>query len=187
MTQRLRAQPPEVRLEFEDLDTRHIDELAELCGGCVYWEFPRAFDERVGADKARLMKAKWICCNTAEFPVGRVALSAGRLTGFVQFGPPELYPRRLEYDSGPVGDDALFIACLFVDPDDRRKGIARRLLAEATEVGRGIGYAALETFARRGSANNPSGPLGLYEACGFAVVRDAPEFPLVRREIGGEA
>jgi GNAT superfamily N-acetyltransferase len=172
-------------LEFEDLDTRHVDQLTALCGGCVYWEFPRAFDEQIPAQKARLMKSKWICCNATDRPVGRVAVSEGSVAGFVQFGPPELYPRQLEYDCGPVGEDALLITCLFVAPASRGRQIARQLLAEAAEVARGCGCAALETFARRGSADNPSGPLGLYEACGFQIVRDGSEFPLVRLEVGG--
>lgn len=172
-------------MRFEDLNTRHIDRLALLCGGCVYWEFPRAFDEGVSGEKARLMKSKWVCCNIPECPIGRVALSRDELVGFVQFGPPELYPRQLEYQCGPVGDDALFIACLFVAARSRGQGIARQLLGEAAGVARAGGYAALETFARRRSSNNPSGPIELYDACGFEVARDGSEFPLVRLGLGG--
>ncbi len=170
-------------MQLEDLDTRHIDGLASLCGGCVYWEFPRAFDEGVSWEKARLMKSKWVCCNIPERPIGRVALAGDELVGFVQFGPPELYARQLEYQCGPVGDDALFIACLFVAPGRRGQGIARRLLADVADVARAGGYGALEAFARRGSSNNPSGPIEFYEACGFEVARDGSEFPLVRLEL----
>ena len=170
-------------LRLEDLDTRHVDGLASLCGGCVYWEFPRAFDEGVSQKKARLMKSKWVCCNIPECPIGRVAFSEEELVGFVQFGPPELYPRRLEYECGPVGEDALFIACLFVAVGQRGQGISKQLLADVGEVARGSGYGALETFARRASSNNPSGPIELYEACGFEVARDGAEFPLVRLEL----
>lgn len=172
-------------MRIEDLDTRHVEQIASLCGGCVYWEFPRAFDEGVPADRTLLMKSKWICCNSARSPLGRVAFVDGELSAFVQFGPAELYPRVLEYDCGPVGEDALFVACLFVAPRKRRQGIARRLLEEAADVARRGGYRAVEAFARRGSSNNPSGPLELYEACGFRVARDGSEFPLVRLAIGG--
>lgn len=168
-------------MEFDDLD-RHAHQLAALCGGCVYWELPQAFDEGLTADKARLMKAEWVCSHAAEFPVGRIALSGGKVVGFIQFGPPELYPRRLEYDCGPVSDDALLITCLFVEPGSRGAGVARALLGQASEVAGKIGYAALETFARWGSSNNPSGPVELYEACGFRIIRDGSEFPLVRLE-----
>lgn len=169
-------------MEFDDLDARHVNGLAALCGGCVYWEFPRQFEEAVSPEKARLLKSKWVCCNA---PAGRVALSGGDLVGFVQFGAPELFARCAEYESGPVDGDALFIACLFVGAAWRGRGIARSLLGDAAHAARSRGYAAVEAFARRGSANNPSGPLDLYTACGFSVVRDSAEFPLVRSEVGG--
>jgi GNAT superfamily N-acetyltransferase len=170
-------------LEFQPLDLQNVDQLALLCGGCVYWELPQDFDEGLTADQARLMKAEWVCSHAAELPVGRMALSGGKTVGFIQFGPPDLYPRCLEYDSGPVSDDALFITCLFVAPGSRGGGVARGLLGQASEVARKLGYTALETFARRGSSNNPAGPVELYEACGFRIIRDGSEFPLVRLEI----
>jgi GNAT superfamily N-acetyltransferase len=173
----------EVILEFRVLDMQQVDQLALLCGGCVYWELPQDFDGGLTANQARLMKAEWVCSHAAELPVGRMALCGGKAIGFIQFGPPGLYPRCLEYDSGPVSDDALFITCLFVEPGSRGSGVARGLLGQAGEVARKLGYAALETFARRGSSNNPSGPVELYEACGFRIIRDGSEFPLVRLEI----
>jgi GNAT superfamily N-acetyltransferase len=173
----------EVILEFQALDTPQVHQLALLCGGCVYWELPQDFDQGLTADQARLMKAEWVGAHGAELPVGRIALSGGEAIGFIQFGPPELYPRCLEYDSGPVSDDALLITCLFVKPGNRGSRVAQGLLGQASEVARKLGYAALETFARRGSSNNPSGPLELYEACGFRILRNSSEFPLVRLEI----
>ncbi|MDH7564717.1 MAG: hypothetical protein QHH24_07600 [Candidatus Bathyarchaeota archaeon] len=47
------------------------------------------------------------------------------------------------------------------------------------EVGR-RGFKALETFARKSSAENPSGPLSLYLKYGFRVVVEEDDFPLVR-------
>lgn len=170
-------------LEFQPLDLQRVDQLALLCGGCVYWELPQDFDEGLTADQARLAKAEWVCFHAAELPIGRMALSGGKVVGFIQFGPPDLYPRCLEYDSGPVSDDALLITCLFVEPGSRGSGVARGLLGQASEVASKLRYAALETFARRGAPNNPSGPVELYEACGFRLVRDGSEFPLVRLEI----
>jgi len=42
---------------------------------------------------------------------------------------------------------------------------------------------AVETLARRESAENPSGPLAFYLEHGFRVYRDDEEFPLVRLEL----
>jgi hypothetical protein len=44
-------------------------------------------------------------------------------------------------------------------------------------------FKAVETFARKGSDNNPSGPLRFYLKHGFKVISDKDEFPLVRLEI----
>jgi hypothetical protein len=45
------------------------------------------------------------------------------------------------------------------------------------------GFKALETFARKGSAENPSGPLELYLKQNFKVKIDKDDFPLLRLEI----
>jgi len=166
-------------VRFEDLDVEHMGALASLCGGCVYWEFPAAFDKGTRGADALSMKSKWLCCHRDRGPLGRVALTDGGAIGFIQFGPPELYPRCGEYPSGPVGEGDLFIACLFVKPEERRHGLARLLLGDALTVARAGGQTGVATFTRRGSDNNPSGPLALYERCGFGVVRDGSEFPLV--------
>lgn len=41
----------------------------------------------------------------------------------------------------------------------------------------------METFARKGNAENPSGPVEFYLRHGFTVQRDDPEFPLLRLDL----
>ena len=48
---------------------------------------------------------------------------------------------------------------------------------------RGRGFKAVETFARKSSQNNPSGPLELYLKHGFKIKTDRNDFPLVRLEL----
>ena len=173
----------DAQMQFESLDTGNVTDLAALCGGCVYWEFPRVFDEGVPAEEALLMKAEWLRSHGASSSLGGIARLGSAVCGFIQFGPAGLFPRRTEYESGPVSEDALFIPCLWVAPDHRGRGVARDLLAQAGQEALRRGYAALESFARRGSSNNPSGPLDLYMSCGFEIVRDDSEFPLVRKTL----
>jgi hypothetical protein len=45
------------------------------------------------------------------------------------------------------------------------------------------GVKAVETFARKNNPNNPSGPVEFYLKNGFRVLRDDPEFPLMRLEL----
>ncbi len=42
---------------------------------------------------------------------------------------------------------------------------------------------ALETFARRGDPENPSGPVDFYLTNGFKVRNDDLEFPLMRLDL----
>jgi hypothetical protein len=41
----------------------------------------------------------------------------------------------------------------------------------------------METFARKGSSDNPSGPVEFYLVEGFRIFRDDKEFPLVRLDL----
>jgi hypothetical protein len=45
------------------------------------------------------------------------------------------------------------------------------------------GFEAVETFARKNNPNNPSGPVEFYLKNGFRVLRDDPEFPLMKLEL----
>ena len=45
------------------------------------------------------------------------------------------------------------------------------------------GVAAVETFARKGRADNPSAPEGFYLAKGFVTRCDDAEFPLLRLDL----
>jgi hypothetical protein len=45
------------------------------------------------------------------------------------------------------------------------------------------GFKAVETFARKSSENNPSGPLKLYLKHDFKIKNGKDDFPLVRLEL----
>ncbi len=57
------------------------------------------------------------------------------------------------------------------------------MLRAILEELRGRRVAAVETFARKGSAENPSGPVEFYLKHGFRILREDPEFPLLRLEL----
>ncbi|MFH1609756.1 MAG: hypothetical protein ABID40_03915, partial [Candidatus Bipolaricaulota bacterium] len=63
---------------------------------------------------------------------------------------------------------------------DRGQGWGSVLLLDILDALQARGAAAVETFARRGSAENPSGPVEFYLGHGFRVHRDDPQFPLLR-------
>ena len=92
------------------------------------------------------------------------------------------------YKSKPVGrieDGTVFLSCLFIDEKSLRgKGIGMELLDSIVADLKKQGFKAIETFARRGSINNPSGPNELYLKRGFQIKNEAnPEFPLMRLDL----
>jgi GNAT superfamily N-acetyltransferase len=160
---------------FEELGT---------CDGCIYWEHPDEFG-RGFLDP--YLKKEWLEAVLAAW--GNCALVASMdddVVGYAQYAPPRFYAseRLAEYPSGPVSDDAVLLSCLFVRvSESRRQGVGTALLHGVVEDLRSRGERAVETFARRGSENNPSGPVDLYLARGFRIVREVDEFPLMRLDL----
>jgi GNAT superfamily N-acetyltransferase len=83
--------------------------------------------------------------------------------------------------STPHRDTFRELRAFFVpDREFRGLGLGYELLRTILGELRGRRVNAVETFTRRGSAENPSGPLGFYVRHGFRIFKDDREFPLVR-------
>jgi len=82
---------------------------------------------------------------------------------------------------------AVPLTCLFIPNEAfRGLGLGKRLLEAVIQELRRRGFRALETFARRGEANNPSGPMEFYLRRGFHVKDETDaEFPLMRLDFTG--
>ena len=155
------------------------------CRFCLYWEepdrskWPRPLHEREG------LKREWVRRVPADFGAcGKLAFVGSEAVGFCQFSPPTHLPNVTSYACGPPSSDAVFVACLFVGSEHRGHGVGSALLRAVVAELSSRGVAAVETFARRGSADNPSGPLGFWLKHGFTVVREDDGFALVRRKLG---
>jgi len=168
-------------LQLSNLSPADVPDLFALCPGCVYWELPEEFEKSPPRAETMRLKREWIADHASSRVVGKVARKDGEVVGFVQFGPPALYPQQLNYAAGPASPDALLVTCLFVRPSFRGRGLARSLLSLAEAAAREGGFAAIETFPRKESDNNPSGPIELYVKAGFEILRDDIDFPLVRK------
>jgi GNAT superfamily N-acetyltransferase len=172
-------------IHFKDLHPQDARDMFALCQGCIYWEMPRQFATSPSFGEMLRLKTEWLTFHCKGCTLGKTARENGNLLAFTQFGPPEFYPQRVTYAAAPVSKDAMFITCVFVGPHCRGKGLASELLWLTGQVAGQSGYSALETFARRGSCNNPAGPIELYLRCGFKVLRDDEDFPLMRKDIAG--
>ncbi len=78
------------------------------------------------------------------------------------------------------------VTCFCIQPERRRRGLARALLAAVLADLRRRGVRRLEAFPRPGQHEDGevwTGPLGLYLAAGFRIARDDPRRPVVALDL----
>ena len=174
-----------MRPSFISVSKGHFKDIPEPCRYCLYWQTTGDHEGGMLDPAGEADKQKWIDAVTIEFGnCALVACLAGRAVGFVFYAPASVVPRTREYRSRGPSDDAIFVACLYVaDEKHRGEGLGSAMLKELENDLRKRGHRAIETFARRSSANNPSGPLAFYVKHGFRILKDDKDFPLVRREL----
>ena len=182
-------------VRIEDLTEDNLVQAPEWgppprsCKYCLYWEHPELFagGARVGEEELLARKRAWLRRVRGEWGgCGKLLFLGGKAVGYAQYAPPRLLPAAREYPTGPGSEDAVLLACLFiVAAGYRGRGLGSALLTAILEELEGRGAVAVETFARRGSAENPSGPVEFYLKHGFRVLKEDPEFPLLRLELTG--
>jgi len=180
----------EIEVEIEDIREANLGDIPEPCRCCVYWEFPQEFDRVKGETEKRLefeeKKREWLVQALKEFGTcGKIVYFNGKPVAYAQFAPSARFPSIGIYESKPVGkveEGVIFLSCLYIaDKTMRGRGLGEALLKNIVDDLKRRGFKAVETFARRGDPNNPSGPLEFYIKNGF-IIKDKtnPEFPLVQ-------
>jgi len=157
------------------------------CRYCLYWEYPEeCVDPALEVPAERFQrKIEWLRrCRASFGDCGALAYVDGRPAAYAQYAPAAWLPGAAQYPAGPPSGDAVLLSCLFIpEAKCRGRGLGRRLLEHIVADLRARDLAALETFGRKGRADNPSGPAEFYLAHGFQIVRDDAEFPLLRLEV----
>jgi len=157
------------------------------CKYCIYWEYPEECVDAATKRKEEVfaMKLAWVRRTLKDFGnCGKILYADGRGVGYAQYAPPGYLPSAAEYPAGPPGEDAVLISCLFVAQQEfRGSGLGSQLLISIIDELRTRGAEAIETFGRKGSPENPSGPAEFYLRNGFRIHRDDREFPLLRLEL----
>ncbi len=187
-------------LSAEPYAAKHAAALAELfersgsgCH-CQYWHFTgdkNAWLARLafepGANRSALEQRA-----RDETLAGVVARRGARVVGWMKLEPaqalPKLYEQRIYRDLPclqGVRDRVWVVGCFLVDPEERRRGVARALLRTGIELARTRGGTALEAFPRRandvGDEMLWTGPLLLLETEGFEVVHEQAQYPVMRK------
>lgn len=183
-----------MRVEIKDITESNLHDIPQPCRGCLYWEFPEDF-EKAREDPSKvsleLIKKKkgWFTQSLKTFGIcGKIVYCNNLPVGYAQYAPSTRLPNIASYKSKAVGrieDGTVFLSCLFIaEKSLRGKGIGMELLDSIIADLKKQGFKAIETFARRGSTNNPSGPIELYLKRGFYIKNEAnPDFPLVRLDL----
>jgi GNAT superfamily N-acetyltransferase len=112
---------------------------------------------------------------------GLVALRDGVAVGWVGLGPREDFPRLARSRTLPQlpGDDIWVINCFVVARTARRSGVARSLLAAASEYAKAHGARILEGYpvatdgGRIPSASVYTGTASMFEGAGFTKAADS--------------
>lgn len=167
-----------------------MKDIPDSCRGCVYWEFPADFEKGKSDPQQKaaleIKKLEWFEKTLEEFgSCGKIVYRDGETVAYAQYAPSARLPNINAYESKMVGkleEGVVFLSCLYVvDETLRREGIGKLLLQNIVEDLRRRGFKALETFARRSQADNPSGPMDFYVKNGFHIKDKAnPDFPLMR-------
>jgi hypothetical protein len=170
------------------------------CQTCDYWERLDGSRETAASSAARDLKLSRLLA--AERLAGAYGMLAYRTDaagdrvaiGWSQFGPISAYPRaqviRDRYPELPDSPAPWVITCLQVvrDAPDREAAAASLLAAVCAELDR-RGITAVEAYPEGvADAWEPSpGPASVYASAGFSRVAGDDRYPVMRRELGGEA
>jgi len=179
-----------IEVDIEDIKESNLKDIPEPCRGCIYWEFPEEFEKGKKDPNKKLefeaKKKEWFEQTMKEFGTcGKIVYHEGKPIAYAQYAPATRLPNISEYESKPVGkleEGVVFLSCLYIaDETMRGQGIGELLLQNIIEELKRQGFKAIETFARRSEAENPSGPMGFYIRNGFHVKDNTNrEFPLMR-------
>jgi GNAT superfamily N-acetyltransferase len=173
-------------LNLSPVTKENFRDVPDYCGSCLYWQSEGDYDAKYVTKERGHKKLGWLLQiqKESEYSGGFVAYHDGDPLGFVQWGHAKFFPKAREYRSGPLSEDAAFLACLYITKEeDRKKGLGTLILKAGISQIRRRGFNAIETFARKSSYDNPSGPLEFYLKNGFKIIRNNSDFPLVRLEL----
>ena len=171
-------------LKLKTINTENLKDILGYCKQCLYWQTTDA-DKKTPENQTIMAKQKWLLRVQKALGVsGYIAYEDETPVGFIQIASPEHLPRLKEYTNATPSRDAVFLACLYIpQKENRAKGFGTKMLQKLITDLKQRGFKAVETFARKSSAENPSGPLSFYLKNGFKITHDDPDFPLVRLEL----
>lgn len=164
-----------------------LERLADLpgpCGSCGFWENREPASPGAEIADCDTSKRDWYDNVLTQWgSCGRLVLEAEQVLAYAQYAPADFFPQLQYYPLGPVSADAIFLSCLFVPDQLRGRGLGKLLVNAVQKDLIKRGYRAIETFARRAPAKNPSGSTEFYLANGWQAVRESSSISLLRVDL----
>jgi len=180
---------------IKDITAENLSDIPEGCRSYIYWEYPEDFEKiRLVEQNGKFQfcvekKKKWFLETLKEFGnCGQIVYYKDKPVGYAQYAPFSRLPQAKNHESKNLGkpdEGVIFLSCLYIPNKSRRgKGVGTQLLKQVINDLKKRGFKAVETFARKGSSNNPSGPVELYVKEGFYVGEELSSgYVLVRLDL----
>jgi ribosomal protein S18 acetylase RimI-like enzyme len=183
-----------MQVSIEDISRENLCEIPDPCRTCLYWEDPaigQCGKELSEAERIQrgARKAAWFQETLKEFgSCGKILYANTKPVGYAQYSTSARLPNVQAYRVKGLGTEqegVAFISCLYIsDKKFRGRGLGRRVLDHVIADLRQRGLKAVETIARRGSTNNPSGPIELFLGEGFRIREEInSDYALVRLDL----
>jgi GNAT superfamily N-acetyltransferase len=166
-----------------------LAQLPEPSRSCLFWELDPVTRRRAEqAGEAAAEKAAWLSRVLLEWgSCGRVVMVDGQPAGFVLYAPPAYLPGSASLPTAPVGEDAVQLATMYVDPAHRGGGFGRLLMqAMARDLHHRGGIRAVEAFGVQGRPRRGDGcvlPADFLLRVGFTTQRPHPRYPRMRLDL----
>ncbi|MDP9241956.1 MAG: GNAT family N-acetyltransferase [Actinomycetota bacterium] len=160
-----------------DVDVDSFRRIPPECQTALFWEL----SSTAVVEDANFQKEEWFSSTLLEWGTcGKLLIDDEHAIGFAQYAPATLFARLLEFPTGSVSDDAVYLGYCYLDAKVRGRGLGRWLVGAVARDIVERGYRALEAIGDRewdGGWVLPSSFLG---SSGFTVLKDDPRYPLLR-------
>lgn len=172
------------RRSIVSVNLDNLGKLPEKCRSCAYWESTSKVEVNNVFEEGNLTKEHWYNIVLTEWgSCGKLLLQGGEVLGYSQYAPSSFFPQLEFIPLGSVSSDAIYLSCLYIPLSLRDRGLGKVLLNSIQKDLLRRGYRAIETFARRAPAQNPSGWIEFYLKNGFQIIREAGLLALMRLDL----
>jgi len=173
--------------QVDHLTGATIGDAPPPCRECMWWQ------SRPG--RQPLERSRFIDEVEAQFgPWGKIYRDDGAVTGLIQYGPADLFPRAAMMPAGPPSRDAVIVTCAYLT-DAHSPWVLQSLMLAAIGECKDRGLPAIEAFGYRYPADESFEarfllhrtifPYDFLRDFGFQPRRAAGRIELMRLDLGG--